>query len=413
MIKCDLYSMYRSLVYFVKLFFVKKKYDVVFVSSNDLNRGEGGVNLFFKPFLETCNKNNMNYVVFEDTDLKGAFNHYPRDRNSIPLDFIVLIRSVLRNYFKILHKSKEGSGYKNFYENEIQIAKVLQGNLFRKLDYKTCIYVPGDMGIFWHGINPTASYYELQHGVIANNHVSYLVNNEASIVAKTKNDALLVFGKGFQDLLIQQDKTNYYNYQNVITIGQSISINNTVKEKKNQKIILFSLQITNEHPYEISLSIIKVIKDLLEFNKVFLQDGEYKIIFKQHPRYNINKCPPIEFKYPFVSFADNSLTLAELLEMSSFHCTFHSTVTFDAALHSVPTLLLNHKEISNSIFFEEYKYPLNDFNIVKANDFEQVLKKLENSNYYSQCCIDAYKWARYFYDEYDEQKFIDIISGGQ
>lgn len=407
MIKSDYYSLYRSIKYFLKLLFIKQKYDVIFVSANEFNRGENKDNLFFKPFLETCDKNNINYIVFEETDLKGAFNHYPRNPNSIPLDFISIIRTIIRIYFKIFYKNRDD--FKIYYQIEVKIAKILKMTLLRKLDFDNCIYVPGDMGIFWHGINPEAVHCELQHGIIYDGHPSYLIEGKASQISKIKNDVLLVFGNGFQNLLIKQDQTNYYNQQNIISIGKYFPKHILFNEKRNNKVILFSLQITPEFSYETSISVLNVIENILELNKFFLENNGYKIIFKHHPRYNIKDCPSVEFKYSFVSFADNSMTLSELIDESSIHCTFFSTIAFDAAMYSVPTLFLNHNILSNSLFFEQYEYPIPDFNIIEDKDFKLILRKLENLNEYSQCSRKSYKWARYFYEEYHEEKFIELI----
>ena len=44
MIIKDWKSLFLSMNYFLKLIFIKKKYDVVFVSSANFNRGENGEN---------------------------------------------------------------------------------------------------------------------------------------------------------------------------------------------------------------------------------------------------------------------------------------------------------------------------------------------------------------------------------
>ena len=92
-------SILISTYYFLKLIFFSKKYDVVFVSSTFFNRGEGGENLLLKPMIEYCNRNNLKYMIFEDTDLKGVYDNFSRNRDSIPFDFISLIQILLRKIF--------------------------------------------------------------------------------------------------------------------------------------------------------------------------------------------------------------------------------------------------------------------------------------------------------------------------
>ena len=61
---------FLSIYYFIKLIFIAKEYDVVFVSSTSFNRDKDGKNNFFKPMIEYCIKNDINYIVFEETYFK-------------------------------------------------------------------------------------------------------------------------------------------------------------------------------------------------------------------------------------------------------------------------------------------------------------------------------------------------------
>ena len=75
MIIKDWKRVFRSIFYFSKLFFITKKYDVVFVSSIIFNRGENGENFLFKPMIEYCEKNGLSYIVFEDPAF-GTYTKY-------------------------------------------------------------------------------------------------------------------------------------------------------------------------------------------------------------------------------------------------------------------------------------------------------------------------------------------------
>ena len=80
--------------YFLKLIFSRKEYDVVFVSSVVFNRGSKGENLLFWPTIDSTKKNNLKYVIFEDTDLKGIYRNFNRSKEAVPFDFISLIQIV-------------------------------------------------------------------------------------------------------------------------------------------------------------------------------------------------------------------------------------------------------------------------------------------------------------------------------
>ena len=80
-----------SMHYFLKLIFVGKSYDVVFVSSAFFNRGEGGENILLKPMIESCIQNNLSYLIFEDTDIKGIYKNFSRNNQSVRFDFVSMI----------------------------------------------------------------------------------------------------------------------------------------------------------------------------------------------------------------------------------------------------------------------------------------------------------------------------------
>ena len=92
-----------SMSYFLKLIFIGKEYDVVFVGSAYFNRGKKGENLLFKPMIENCKKNDLSYVVFEDTDLKGEYEKFARFEESTPFDFISLVQVIFRKIYNLIY----------------------------------------------------------------------------------------------------------------------------------------------------------------------------------------------------------------------------------------------------------------------------------------------------------------------
>lgn len=87
-----------SMKYFLKLIFSRKEYDVVFVSSVIFNRGSESENILFRPMIDCCKKNNLKYIIFEDTDLKGIYSNFNRSKEAVPFDFVSLIQIVLRKF---------------------------------------------------------------------------------------------------------------------------------------------------------------------------------------------------------------------------------------------------------------------------------------------------------------------------
>ena len=125
-------DIFVSMLYFLKLIFVGKSYDVVFVSSALFNRGESGENILLKPMIECCIKNNLNYLIFEDTDIKGIYKNFSRNNQAVRFDFISMIQIVLRKIFN--RKSKNDLSKDQIYSNELKISKILKKIFFKKLD---------------------------------------------------------------------------------------------------------------------------------------------------------------------------------------------------------------------------------------------------------------------------------------
>ena len=97
---------FSSMHYFLKLIFIPKDYDVVFVSSETFNRGKGGENFLFKPMIEFCKKNNLNYIIFEDPYFK-SYTDYTKNEESISLDFILIAQIILKKIYNLIYKNQQ------------------------------------------------------------------------------------------------------------------------------------------------------------------------------------------------------------------------------------------------------------------------------------------------------------------
>ena len=128
----NLKSIFVSAGYFVKLIFIPKKYDVVFVSSVFFNRGKAGENLLLKPMIECCNDNNLSFTIIEDTDLNGEYKDFIRNKKSIPFDFISLLQIIFRKIYNLIYKNP--SSIDEEYERDLKISNIL-GILFFKKFY--------------------------------------------------------------------------------------------------------------------------------------------------------------------------------------------------------------------------------------------------------------------------------------
>jgi len=408
--KMDFISLLKSMIFFLKLLFVKHKYDIVFIYPNHFNRGKNGGNYFFVPLIESCKKNNIKYIVFEDTDLKGAYRQYPRSDDAIPFDFITFLRILYRKLY--VKKKLVIDRNDQYYVRERAFSTLLKKTLFKNFDFNVCISMASDNSTFFRGLNSTAIVCIYQHGVIYNGHLNYLMNHKADDYITKDNALFLVHGKGYKQLLINQDTSKYYNQKNVVDIGiNPIVTKYNGRQKINNKVILFSLQITPDTNYDILENYIDIIQKLFQTAAQYLEENGYLILFKHHPRFDANKCPNIKIDHSNMKLVED-FTLENLLLDSSIHMTFNSTSSFEAGLQGIPTIFIDVDKIfsPNDIYYNQFDYPLNAFRITKGQELEYILKELENIDKYEKHSNTVYSWAKHFYNDYNEEKLLSLMS---
>ena len=160
MIIKDWKRVFFSTFYFLKLFFVSKKYDVVFVSSTAFNRGKNGENIFFKPMIECCKKNSLNYAVFEETYFKSYLD-YDINKDSISLDFITIMQIIARKIYNIIYQKP--ISVDEIYFQDYKISNILKSLFFNNLNSKVYITLIWNNVTLWRCLNPSACIVDYQH----------------------------------------------------------------------------------------------------------------------------------------------------------------------------------------------------------------------------------------------------------
>tara|TARA_Y100000385_G_scaffold289286_1_gene358243 strand:- start:2912 stop:4165 length:1254 start_codon:yes stop_codon:yes gene_type:complete len=406
----DWSAILTSLFYFIKLIFVTKKYDLVFVSSNYFNRGNNDKNLLFEPMIESCIKNKLNFIILEDTDLKGEYQNFRRSNNSIPFDFITLLQVILRKCYDLRYKKPTTE--KDLYLREFKISKILKKFFFRKFTSKVYITLLWNNVTLWRTVDPDSCVIDYQHGIIFNGHDGYIKDDSPPNIKSRNNVHTFVHGNIFKKILINGDKSGFYRDNNVINIGLKKVTNTKSITTTNSKKILFSLQIVPDFTDEVIYRYIDKVKKLLDFNAEFFSKNDYKIIFKHHPRYTSKNCPEINFEYDFIELNEEK-SIENLLNSVDLHMTFHSTSAIDAAMMGIPTIFIDmHEQFSPyEIFINQYKYPLKNYVVKDLKDLQRILVILEDKQIYSDSCNTIYSWSRELASNYNEDVFKNFIFG--
>ena len=419
MIIKDWKNFFISMKYFLKLIFSRKEYDVVFVSSVIFNRGSESENILFRPMIDCCKKNNLKYIIFEDTDLKGIYSNFNRSKEAVPFDFVSLIQIVLRKLFNLF--SKEPAEINENYLRESKISKILRIIFFNRFYSKVYITLIWNNATLWRSINNDACIIDYQHGVIFNGHEGYLLDGSPPKVKSLNKIDTMVYGDTFKKILMINDKSNFYNKDNLIKVGFNKTSCPLKELPSLNKKILFTLQIT---PDSISKAVnenyIKIVENLISANADYLKANDFKLIIRQHPRFSPNHCPSVNLEYDFISF-DNFTPMPDLIDDVCMHITFNSTSVFEASMIGLPTIFINmhdqefpkeinsNKVFSNDIFLNDYKYPFKDLFVKSYKDLENILIKLNDKTVYDDYCKRVYEWSSDLYSDFDTDAFEDFL----
>ncbi len=408
-----------SMKFFLKHIFSRKEYDVVFVSSVIFNRGSESENILFRPMIDCCKKNNLKYIIFEDTDLKGIYSNFNRSKEAVPFDFISLTQIVLRKLFNLF--LKEPAEINETYSREKKISKILRTIFFNRFYSKVYITLIWNNATLWRSINKDACIIDYQHGVIFNGHEGYLLDGSPPKVKSLNKIDTMVYGDTFKKILMNNDKSNFYNKDNLIKVGFN-KTNDPLKELPSiNKKILFTLQITPDSITKaVNENYIKIVENLISVNADYLKTNDFKLIFRQHPRFSPDHCPSVNLEYDFVSY-DNFTPMSDLIDDVSMHITFNSTSVFEASMVGIPTIFIDmhdqefpketnsNKVFSNDIFLNDYNYPFKNLFVKTYKDLESILIKLNDKTVYDDCCKEVYEWSADLYSDFDTTAFEDFL----
>ena len=371
-------SFFSSLLFFTKLFFVKKHYDVIFYSPQHFNRSKNHTNEYFSHLIDSCKKNNLSYIYFEEPSLKFQFKRCP---HSIPFDFL---------YYLIIFLRKFMGSEMSYHYKDIKIGRFLKLLFFRRITFDNYITISQSMLSFFNGLCIDAKKFDMQHGTIHSQKDSYLKDGIVSTNLIKNQVHLLLFGNGFQDLLISNDTQKYFiSHSHVIGYFTNFYNQNHVNVNRD---VLVSLQFTDDH----SLNENQNILDLL-FDRIS-NETKFNFFLLNHPRFTTKIDLSSLLQLPNVFLSNNSLI--DSLDKCSLHLTVYSTTTFEASIMGIPTSFIKINSLKMNIFDKQYNYPF----------YNSSLEDLYNN--YITCSSKVKEWADNFYCIYSEKNFLKVLKNG-
>ncbi|MEN9907216.1 MAG: hypothetical protein RLZZ540_357 [Bacteroidota bacterium] len=371
--------------------FKRKPVDVIFYYPRHFNRGIAGLNPYFIPLISACEINNISYLVVEEPDRNTTVpSNSKTTKFHIGLFLILSLRKILLLAL-----------FPDFEFRERFIGKIVNILSFGVFKAKNYITLSNSMGGVLKGINPNARIFDYQHGIITSSQIGYFQDKKVSSWIRSNNKELLVYGMGFKDIMTNTDKENYYK-DKVHVIGAPNSLSSNFIKGEN---ILVSLQLLENENVSLEWlnAQVEMLDDLFNNYSTISQLSNRTVYLRHHPRSNRSFNLEKLFAFPFVKDFDDS---AESYQIG-LHVTFFSTSAFEFAALGIPTLFLYNTIIpeGKSLFYNEFNYPYQEWNSINEWLDDVIIDKesIQISN-------NIKKWYELFYQPFNENKFIELIT---
>jgi|TARA_B110000908_G_scaffold165396_1_gene214807 hypothetical protein len=365
----------KSFFFFFTSFFIRRKYDVVFYYPQHFNRGMVQENSFFTPLINTSKKNNLRYILIEEPDYNS---NSKRNKDAVYFDFIFVIILVLRKLF---------STEMDAITKDHKIGRFLSNTFFLNIKFMNVITISQSMVSVFRGLNKDCNIYDVQHGIIHNNKPNYILHNKAEPNLVDNNVSLLLSGKSFQKLLIDNEALNYFK-EHTFVLGSGDNNLEKVHHSFNNNVLV-TLQFVHNH------SEVENIGLLDKLTLFLIENPNVKFHLKHHPRFNNEVDLSVVMNLNNVILAP--IHLDECFKLCSLHATAYSTSVFEAAQHGIPSVIINPLKQFN-FFKTDFIYPLN----YGISDFMDI-------TVYQKSTEIVKVWAKEYYSPYNELTFLNLL----
>ena len=367
---------------------------MLFYYPQHFNRMANGTNPYFDRLLETCDLHGISYLLVEEPDWG---TDKPRNPKAIKGDvFFVVVTAVRKTVGFFSHN--------DFWHNEQKVAVIINVLTLGRLRYRTYITISGSMLHLFGNINKNGIVYDMQHGILFKQHPTFFdANRKLCPQYYQKNLQWLLWGRGYETCFIRGEEALFEGRTHVIGYPvPCIGLPSGPRDNTKACTVVVSLQLTPDWSDKILQQNIRMIDDTLNT----LAGLSIRVLLKHHPRYNnVISIDHLLDKYDFVG--RTSLSMAELIPQTFLQVTVKSTTAFEYAEYGIPSFFIDPKGFlpDGDLFYAEYQYPL-----YRQMTLRQVVERLQDAELYQKDSRIVKEWYRSFYDDYNEQAFLRIIS---
>ena len=370
-----------------------KKAQVLFYYPQHFNRSAEGTNPFFDRLLDTCDRHGISYKLIEEPDWG---TDKPRNKKAIKGDALFVLITVVRKVIMMV-------GVKDIIVREKNTARIVNVLTLGRFQFSHYITISGSQLIIFLYLNTQTCVYDMQHGILFKQHPTFFDEHEhlRQHIAKEVRWRWLLWGRGYERCFSRGEEELISGRIHVV--GYPVeSVKNTI-DGSSEKVILFSLQFT----HDISLEKLKIEKDIVEDALLQLKGKHVRVLLKHHPRYNnAIEIDDLLQKYPFAELT--ALSMQQLLSITMLQVTINSTTSFEYAQYGIPSYFIDKEDKlkrSGNLFLKEYDYPLYQ-NVTLG----EVVDRLRNESLRQKDSEIVSNWYREFYDNFNEQEFLNVIS---
>lgn len=405
---------FKSLSFFSSLIIFKKDVDVIISYPTTFNRGPNKENILITPLVNALKAEGLDCIVFEEGDLSRSFGEYQFSSHSVSLTFVTIFEMIIRKILQIIMSSV------SIEIREKVLTKKISALFFRNFSTQIVITLISHKVALWRTCFPESHIYDYQHGIIFDGDWGYLLDGKPPKFKTENTIKTLTHGKSVTNMLINNDKTGFYNSSNTFDIGlQKLEYNRPALNQANKPIkkILFSLQDAADGTVEdLSFYLSKVECFLSEIADFFLKNNLI-ITFRHHPRSNMKFQKKFIDKYSFTATGFKNTSLESMLADHDLHLTFNSSSAIEAAYIGVPTIFLELGNPSDGdfpnlsakyTFFKQLKYPLKNFIAHNGAEFVDLLVNIQSEGLQDSSEI-VNDWVNLLYSDFDSDRFIKIL----
>lgn len=368
-----------------------KKAKVLFYYPQHFNRTAQATNPFFDRLLETCDSHVISYKLIEEPDWG---TDKPRNDKAIKGDALFMLILVLRKVVGLFSK-------KDFYKNEVVVARLLNLFTLGRLRYRRYITISGSMLHLFAALKDDCEVFDMQHGILYKQHPTFFDESEhLRPQYYQRNLHWLMWGRGYDRCFCRGDEEVLAGRTHVV--GYPIAPAKVDVEEMSDKIVLFSLQFTHDYQQHE----LEEHKKILEETLRQLQNCGVKVLLKHHPRYN-NAIPIDDLIESFPFCRITKLSMQDLLTQTMLQVTFNSTTSFEYAEYGIPSFFIDPEARlpQGDLFYSEYHYPL-----YKGMFISDVVSRLKLHDKAKEDATTVRAWYSEFYSDFNEQAFLKLLS---